>query len=59
MSGSSKPNFSRKAKATSAGMLGLDTNSEKGSPGANAKTENNTKLMPKRLGTAIINRRRT
>jgi hypothetical protein len=26
---------------------------------ANAKTENNTKLMPNRLGTAIINRRRT
>jgi len=26
---------------------------------ANAKTENNTKLMPNRLGTAIINRRIT
>jgi hypothetical protein len=40
-------------------MLGLETNSENGSPGASAKTENNTKLMPKRLGTAIINRLRT
>jgi hypothetical protein len=27
--------------------------------GVNAKTENNIKLMPKRLGMAIINRRRT
>jgi len=26
---------------------------------ANAKTENNTKLIPQRLVTAIINRRRT
>jgi len=38
--------------------LGLDTNSEKGSPGAMAKTVNKTKLMPSKLGTAIINRRR-
>jgi hypothetical protein len=39
-------------------MLGLDTNSENGSPGAMAKTVNNTKLMPSKLGTAIINRRK-
>jgi hypothetical protein len=36
----------------------LETNSENGSPGAKANTENKTKLMPSKLGTAIINRRR-
>jgi hypothetical protein len=39
-------------------MLGLETNSANGSPGAMAKTVNSTKLMPSKLGTAINNRRK-
>jgi hypothetical protein len=58
MRGSFNPNFSRKAMATSGGILGFETNSEKGSPGAIANTVNKTKLMPSKLGTAISNRRK-
>src|SRR3954467_13633015 len=56
--GSSIPNFTRKAARTSGGTLELVASSPKGSPGASASSTNRIRLMPSRLGTAMIRRRR-
>src|SRR5258708_32954006 len=56
--GSSIPNFTRSASRTSGGILLLVASSPKGSPGASASRTNRTRLMPSRLGRAMIRRRR-
>src|SRR6266481_8071275 len=57
--GSSIPNFTRSAARTSGGILVLAASSPNGSPGASASRTKSTRLIPRRLGTAMIRRLRT
>src|SRR6266545_7995392 len=55
--GSSRPNWWRRLRRTSAGMLGFSASSSKGSPGAMASTVNSTRLMPINVGMVMRTRR--
>src|ERR1700694_3067810 len=56
--GLSIPNFTRSAARTSGGILVLVASSPNGSPGASASRTKRMRLMPSRLGRAMIRRRR-
>src|SRR5690606_10688646 len=55
--GSSSPRFFRMFCLTCGGTAGLLANSDRGSPGANARIVNTTILIAINVGTAIMTRR--